>query len=436
LSFHSFRGLLLRGASLTIICSMPDDANLRLRDALGVTQPIRLAVSSDRQPKPEYIDIDSPFALLGRGAGCDVVLPERDVSFRHVYLQAFGDRVLCVDLLSASGIRWDGPELHGWLTPAHRIEIGASRVQLLDDGWNLESEWPSPMEFKTREHDADSYGVLPDVHLELSNRKLKGMSWPINRVLTLLGRDSRCRITCGDERISRVHCSLLLTPAGLWIIDLLGRGGITVNGEQQSIALLQQGDELGVGQYRMKAVYESSPAALPTAAAADEAPGETTEFPVAAAFPEVSSETGQQTATSVSPVRVSAHVASLPAPEFLTRNNRIFPVEFAGETIIVSPRGGIRTAPYQQMQLESNIITQLLQTRPALKNVIVDVGVTDAMDSIIISCVGAICRSARQKAAICHCSDAMLGVLTDMSLTKVWPYFSTREEALAYVASP
>jgi pSer/pThr/pTyr-binding forkhead associated (FHA) protein len=412
---------------------MPDDANLRLREALGVTQPIRLAVSSESQPRPDYIDIEDSFALLGRGAGCDVVLPDPAVSFRHAYLQAFGDRVLCVDLLSASGIQWDGPYQQGWLTPAHRLQIGSSRVQLLDDGWNAEApDWRSPLECKTREHNVKAYGQLPDVHLELSNRKLKGMTWPINRVLTLLGRDPRCRITCGDERISRVHCSLLLTPVGLWIIDLLGRGGITVNGQRLAVALLQEGDELVVGQYRMKAVYESPPEAAVEEPAA---PGDTTEFPVAAAAVPRPAAARQRSAPPTTRAVAAPHVASLPAPEFLTRNNRIFPVEFVGETIIVSPRGGIRNAPYQQMQLEANIITQLLQTRPGLKNVVVDVGATDAMDSIIISCVSMICRSARHKASICHCSVAMLDVLTDMSLTKVWPYFETRQDALEFINS-
>lgn len=413
--------------------SMSDDAKQRLRNALGVSQPIRLAVSSEGQPQPDYLDIDSPFALIGRGTGCDIVLPQKHVSFRHAYLQAFANRVLCVDLLSSSGIEWDGPANDGWLTPADRVTVGDTRVQLLDDDWTPAlPTWPSPLDSKTRGRNTEMYGELPNVHLELSNRKLQGMSWPINRVLTLLGRDSRCRITCGDDRISRVHCSLLLTPEGLWVIDLLGRGGITVNGETLSVALLEDGDELGVGQYRMTAVYEANadedsdndyvePVAV-ASSAMHNSPPDTSEFPVTAL---------EVAATA----RTTSATASVPAPEFLTRNNRIFPVEFVGETVIVSPRGGIRSAPYQQMQLEANIITQILSTRPAMKNVIVDVGATDAMDSIVISCVSSICRSARRKAAICHCSDAMLEVLNDMSLTKVWPYFETRAAAIAYVQS-
>lgn len=400
---------------------MPEDVNQRLRGALGVSQPIRLAVSSQSEPKPDYVDIERSFALIGRGAGCDVVIPDKRVSFRHVYLQAFRDRVICVDLLSATGIEWDGPDYGGWVTPEHRISIGGSRIQLLDDGWTSDrSPWPSPLDCKTRDHVTKAYGELPDVHLTLTNRKLKGMEWPINRVMTLLGRDDRCRITCGDDRISRVHCSLLLTPTGLWVIDLLGRGGITVNGTRQAVALLGEGDELGVGQYRMNAMYESTlETAKPSVA---NSPPDTSEFLVA------TTKAAQQSSAESESV-----VASLPAPEFMTRNNRIFPVEYAGETVIVSPRGGIRTASYQQMQLEANIITQMLQTRPNLRNVIVDVGVTDAMDSIIISCVSSICRAAKRKAAICHCSEAMLSVLTDMSLTKVWPYFATREEAIAHI---
>jgi pSer/pThr/pTyr-binding forkhead associated (FHA) protein len=411
---------------------MVDDATQRLRDALGATSPISLAVSIDGQSKPEYVDIDSPYALVGRGKACHVVLPDKRVSFRHAYLQSFGKRVLCVDLLSATGISWDGPDSNCWLTPAHRLQIGDSRVQLLDNGTEaIDVSLPSPLDCKTRQHENNAFGRLPDVRLELSNQKLKGTSWPINRVMTLLGRDSRCRITCGDDRVSRVHCSLLLTPAGLWVIDLLGRDGITVNGQRRPVALLSDGDELGVGQYRMKVVYETSPAV--DGKLEPVPPPETTEFTVATALPETSSTETQTQVAQQSAARVLER--SLPRAEFMTRNNRIFPVEFQGETLIVSPRGGIRTAPYQQMQLESNVITQLLTTRMHLKNVVVDVSHTDAMDSIVISCVSAICRSARHRAALCHCTDAMLAVLNDMSLTRIWPHFATREEAVTYVQS-
>ena len=204
------------------------------------------------------------------------------------------------------------------------------------------------------------------------------------------------------------------------MIDLLGRGGITVNESKQSVALLKEGDELGIGQYRMRAVYETPPAPLETA---PEPPPETSEFSVSTA-----------SAAAVENVAEEL-VAALPDPKFLTRNNRIFPVSFEEDTVIVRPQGGIRTASYQQMQLESNTITQLLMTRPNLQNVIVDVGNTDAMDSIIISCVSAICRAAKGRAALCNCSPAMLSVLTDMNLTNVWPHLQTREEAVAYVRS-
>jgi anti-anti-sigma regulatory factor len=264
---------------------------------------------------------------------------------------------------------------------------------------------------------ATPFGALPLDHLELMNHRFKGMTWPINRVLTLVGRDDRCRITCADARISRVHCSLLLTPYGLFVIDLLGRGGIRVNKQSRSISFLGEGDELGVGQYLMRAAYESAPKQLPA------------EEPLAGG----AADTADTEEINI-PAEVLSPEESLPSPEFLTRNNRIFPVTIASPVVIVEPQGGVRSSGYQQIQLESNIITQLLKTRSKLSHVVVDIHHADAMDSIIINAVMAMCRAAKGKAVICNASESMLGVLSELSLTKVWPHFTTREEALQHIA--
>jgi anti-anti-sigma regulatory factor len=109
-------------------------------------------------------------------------------------------------------------------------------------------------------------------------------------------------------------------------------------------------------------------------------------------------------------------------------------VTIASPVVIVEPQGGVRSSGYQQIQLESNIITQLLKTRSKLSHVVVDIHHADAMDSIIINAVMAMCRAAKGKAVICNASESMLGVLSELSLTKVWPHFSTREEALQHVS--
>jgi hypothetical protein len=63
-----------------------------------------------------------------------------------------------------------------------------------------------------------------------------------------------------DPAVSRFHCSLLRTVAGAWVIDLLGRGGIVVNGRRVRAARLEQGDLLQVGPFLMRIRTDPPPA--------------------------------------------------------------------------------------------------------------------------------------------------------------------------------
>ena len=101
---------------------------------------------------------------------------------------------------------------------AHRFRIGDTWIQVFDDGWT-DDDLKAPTEFRPRHESRAEYGVLPLVDLELLNSSARGTQWPINRIITLVGRDPRCRICCADENISKVHCAFLLLPTGLWIID-------------------------------------------------------------------------------------------------------------------------------------------------------------------------------------------------------------------------
>ena len=77
-------------------------------------------------------------------------------------------------------------------------------------------------------------------------------SWKLSRVLTLLGRTTECRLRFLDPEISKFHCSLLRTPLGVWVVDLLGRTGIRLNGQPIRWARLENGDELQVGRHLIR----------------------------------------------------------------------------------------------------------------------------------------------------------------------------------------
>jgi pSer/pThr/pTyr-binding forkhead associated (FHA) protein len=363
------------------------------RYVVGAARPIRLAVRGPEGGPPGEVVVDSPYAVIGRSGGCHVCLNGDGVSYRHAYLQVIGGRILCVDLLSATGVHWDGGEQGTWLSPEHRLQIGGYTLQLFDDGWTCDASLPSPLDVRPRNDQRPEYGVLPEVELELTGGAAPGKSWPINRVLTLVGRDERCRITCADDRISKVHCSLLLAPSGLWVVDLLGRGGVLVNGERLPCAYLPDQAELQVGKYQLRVHYPQ--AMRPTH--------------VDWGGPAVN-----QAASSAA---------------FLTRHHQVFPVSIAGDTLIVSPQGDIREFFYQDIHLESNKVVHLLQAHP-FQQVLVDFSQVSLVGSVILDAVATFCRTARGGAAMCAASPELLSVLETMNFPSIWPYYPTQEEAL------
>jgi predicted component of type VI protein secretion system len=101
---------------------------------------------------------------------------------------------------------------------------------------------------------------LPGVVLKFPRRPNKPSRLPVDRVLALVGRSPVCRFRLKDASVSAFHCSLLRTPLGVWVIDLGGRGGIRVNGADVRWARLNDGDELGVGEYRLFLQCDAPPA--------------------------------------------------------------------------------------------------------------------------------------------------------------------------------
>lgn len=378
-----------------------DDQTLNsFRFVVGAPRPIRLAVRGPGGGPPDEVVIDAPYGVIGRGAGSHLCLEGNEIGYRHAYLQVLGGRVLCVDLLSRRGLEWDGNTPGPWLSPEHRLRIGAYTLQLYDDGWGYDSDLPSPLDFRPRSEQRPEYGVLPEVQLEIAGGA-GGKAWPINRILTLVGRDDRCRITCSDEQISKVHCSLLLAPSGLWVIDLLGRTGVRVNGQQVAYSYLPHGAEFQIGKYKLRAVY-----------------------------PQLVKQ--QQQVMHAGPLSQDDRHA---AATFLTRNHQVFPVEIDGDVLVITPRGDIKDFYYQDIHLESNQIVRLLQAH-RFSSVVVDFSKVGIVGSIVLDSVATFCRNARGGATLCQASPELLSVLETMNFPSIWPYHPSRADAVCALSAP
>jgi pSer/pThr/pTyr-binding forkhead associated (FHA) protein/anti-anti-sigma regulatory factor len=361
--------------------------------AAGVPGPIRLE-STDGTGVRAMHEIPTPYALIGRGHECDIRVPDAIASFRHLYLQPIGRRLACLDLFTAGGVQWlEGPPFEGWLLPGHRFQIGSMQFRLLDNYWAGQEPLRSPLEFRPREEQAIDYGPLATVELELLNTSAQGKRWPINRIITLVGRDDRCRITVADERISRVHCALLLLPSGLWVIDLLGKGGTQFNGVGGRCGLLAEGVDLTVGPYKLAAHYL------------------------------------EQAAPGHAPVYHSVQITGIQGQqEFVTRQNRLFYVESFVDTMIVRPQGNGRAFFYQEVHAEASRVSDVILSRK-YQHLVVDLSATESMGKLITDALSQMCRNTQGKAVFCNATPETYAELERCGLAKIWQHYLSLEDA-------
>lgn len=226
-------------------------------DACGLRRPIDLRVVRADGVVLAEGELDVPFALVGRDPACEVTLTDADVSPRHACIQAVGGRVLVADIGSKSGLGVGGQRTPAaWLTPTHPVEIGPFRLSLRKP---LFTRPTLPDASPLAAHPA-AVARLPRVAVRFLNGKSANAEWVVDRPVSFVGRAKECKITLSADDIAPYHCYFVLTPAGLWVVDLLTAAGVTVNGEEVRFALLAPGDRLAVGRFRLGVSDPDGPA--------------------------------------------------------------------------------------------------------------------------------------------------------------------------------
>jgi pSer/pThr/pTyr-binding forkhead associated (FHA) protein len=204
-------------------------------EACGAAGPLSLNIESPGGGG-EIRAFDLPFVLVGRDPRADLRLDHPDVSDRHGYFQLVGGQLLCVDLGSRSGIQQGGKRQQiGYVERSRPVRIGPYRIRLLggdgpDSGRTEPALGPEP------------------IPLDLSHRSVRNSRCELNAGLALVGSGADCQIRLVDPSVSNYHCSLVRNQEGVWVVDLLGRGGVRVNGQDVAYARLYDGDVLQVGR--------------------------------------------------------------------------------------------------------------------------------------------------------------------------------------------
>ena len=207
--------------------------------ACGAPGPLSLTVECGGAAERHVLH--QPFAVVGRDPRADLRPAGRLLTRRHAFLQVLAGRVLSVDLAGPpAGGRPAAPR-HGWLAPGQKLKLGAVKVRLAADFAAAAEAGHAP----GRE-------APPLVTLDVAGGVLGAARCRVKYRLALVGHAPECQIRLRDASVSRFHCALVNTPAGLWAVDLLGRGGIAVNGVVVKAVRLDGGDELRVGSFTIR----------------------------------------------------------------------------------------------------------------------------------------------------------------------------------------
>lgn len=251
------------------------------RPASSQWRPVELCVTSRLTGEAEVLRIDSPIASIGRGSQCDIRLMHPDVSRRHACLQVLEAGVMCFDLGGRTGVLWGGQRRPvGWISTQDAAVIGPFEVRLATPDDAIAGAGDEPLESAidkiVGEDDEDPVdaGALMAAEpaletigfeveetpsagtLSLASDSGKKRFMPLRSSVTRLGRGADCELRLKDDRISRVHSSVMASSEGVWLVDLAGRGGVRVNGSCVSHARLEPGDEVAVGEHRLRFVMD------------------------------------------------------------------------------------------------------------------------------------------------------------------------------------
>jgi pSer/pThr/pTyr-binding forkhead associated (FHA) protein len=208
---------------------------------------------------------NQPFVLLGRDEHADICLKDPSVSRRHAFVQMLAGRFFCLDLGSRTGISWDGKgRVRDWIAEMTPFRVGPYQVSISGEAADGLSSMPNGWDPWAR--GSHLRYELPAITLSIFNHRKTVSRWPLNRVIALVGSASTCKVRLRGPGMSGYHCALVCTPCGVWLVDLQRRGGVVVNKTPVGHCLLEDGDQLRLGNFTVDVDYDAMPLSSPIAA--------------------------------------------------------------------------------------------------------------------------------------------------------------------------
>jgi pSer/pThr/pTyr-binding forkhead associated (FHA) protein len=240
-----------RGATeYTSVEAVPQEGGTRRMGAARAVAPSggRLVSLVDGK---EYAVPDDGL-VIGRDAGCDVVVPRNEVSRRHAELAPTENGYVVRDT-SSNGVYVNGERIQGShrLARADVIRVGGEEFRFYADvldptppsgtvstkeGVVLRSDSPTPSLANTLFNQRAVETVRePLATLEVLNEgPSKGIRYAIRTPLAQVGRGTNNDVRLTDESVSEIHAKLERRDDGWYVVDMNSTNGTYAGGSRVS----------------------------------------------------------------------------------------------------------------------------------------------------------------------------------------------------------
>jgi pSer/pThr/pTyr-binding forkhead associated (FHA) protein len=233
---------------------------------------------------PVTVVMDRPNFLIGSAPNCDLVLSHAEIHPHHALLQWVNGSLFYCDLTSSTsngstsngstsngstsngstsnGSTSDGPTSHGGTRPQSAEGVWVRHEPVCVGPYQLlvqADETSPPPEDSPLVRSPRLANELPQIALQFQGVAQSENQWPVDRILTVIGRGSQCRLRLNHESIPQVLSCLLRTPTSCWIIDIAGAGTTTVNGRPVTISPIDIGDNLQLGTFSVDVIANAFP---------------------------------------------------------------------------------------------------------------------------------------------------------------------------------
>ncbi|WP_373649506.1 FHA domain-containing protein [Schlesneria sp. DSM 10557] len=216
--------------------------------------PVRLRIEHPAQESLQ-MQMGRAHLLIGSDPSCDIQLDHAAVHPQHAALQWIDGHLFYLDLSPKTANDAHARSAGHWVD--HRpISIGPFQL------FREDPQVPSPPAASPLERSPVLTSHVPQLALQFLGVEQSDNKWPINRLLTMVGRGAQCKLRLNHPSMPHVQACLIRTEQSCWLIDVVRAGTTGVNGRAIRLAPISVGDVLQLGPFRVE-VVETTFAPLP-----------------------------------------------------------------------------------------------------------------------------------------------------------------------------